>query len=181
MKKSAVLLLAILLLLLSPSAFAFIGPDGNPVTAESLGVISGSWTPGNVTKTPNNSSVSVKKDRDDLKALYDEFQRFWVVKDTDDLQDRFEDFLKTKNIYPKEIENYDEFMETWVDHFDEDLDFDDLYDIYDLGLDNVDDTDEYDVLLDDDVDDLYDDYLDDYIDEEYYEDYGEYFDEVYYD
>ena len=40
---------------------------------------------------------------------------------------------------------------------------------------------EYDILLDDDIEDLYDDYLDDYINEEYYEDYGEYFDEVYYD
>ena len=130
------------------------------------------------TSNPNKSKKGINSD---LKALYDEFQKFWVVKDSDDLQDRFEDFLKTKNISPEEIENYDEFMETWVDHFDEDLDFDDLYNIYDPSLDDVDDPDEYDVLLDNDVDDLYDDYLDDYIDEEYYEDYGEYFDEVYYD
>ena len=99
------------------------------------------------------------------------------------LQDRFEEFLKSKNIYTKEIDDYDDFMEVWVDNYDEDLDFDDLYDIYDLELSVADDTDpdDYDILLDEDIDYLYDDYLDDYIDEEYFDEYGEYFDEVYYD
>lgn len=180
MKRTIVFLFTILILISGGLAYADPGTVNWDILGD-LGIpkTGGSWTPGN--SAPAASSNSVKKDKSDLKVLYDEFQRFWVVKDTDDLQDRFEDFLRTKNIYPKEIENYDEFMETWVDHFDEDLDFDDLYDIYDLGLDDVDDPDEYDVLLDDNVDDLYDDYLDDYIDEEYYEDYGEYFDEVYYD
>ena len=181
MKKSAVLLLAILLLLLSPSALASKGGTVNWDILGDLGLpkTGGSWTPANV-DTPLKPD-SVKKDISDLKGLYEEFQRYWTVKDKDDLQERFEEFLKSKDIYTKEIENYDEFMETWVDHYDEDLDFDELYDAYDLGTDDIDDPDEYDVLLDDDVDDLYDDYLDDYIDEEYYEDYGEYFDEVYYD
>ena len=178
MKKIAIILMISLFLISGTSAYAVLG--WSAVEAAGFPTDGGSWTPGNATKTQTHDD-SVKKDKDDLKILYDEFQRFWVVKDTDDLQDRFEDFLKTKSIYPKEIENYDEFMETWVDHFDEDLEFDDLYDIYDLDLDEADDLDEYDVLLDDDVDDLYDDYLDDYIDEEYYEEYGEYFDEFYYD
>ena len=58
-----------------------------------------------------------------------------------------------------------------------------MYEIYDLELSVADDTDpdDYDILLDEDIDYLYDDYLDDYIDEEYFDEYGEYFDEVYYD
>ena len=103
-------------------------------------------------KRKSYTNVQPKKDSD-LKKLYEEFNKYWSVKNSDDLQDRFEVFLKSKNIDPDDIDEYDAFMETWIDHYDEDLDFDDLYD----------------------------DYLDDYIDEEYYEDYGEYFDEVYYD
>ena len=119
-------------------------------------------------------------------ALVEEFQKFWYVKDSDHLQDRFEEFLKTKNVDPDQLEDYDEFMEAWSDNYDEDLDFYDLEDIA-LGLDEPDEADlsddEYDIdeiLDEEDIDTLIDDYLDDYIDEEYYPDYGEYFDEVYY-
>ena len=119
-------------------------------------------------------------------ALVEEFQKFWYVKDSDDLQDRFEEFLKTKNVDPDQLEDYDEFMEAWSENYDEDLDFDDLEDIA-LGLDEPDETyipdEEYEIdemLDDDDIDTLIDDYMDDYIDEEYYTDYGDYFDEIYY-
>ena len=119
-------------------------------------------------------------------ALVEEFQKFWYVKDSDDLKDRFEEFLKTKNVDPDQLEDYDEFMEAWSENYDEDLDFDDLEDIA-LGLDEPDETyipdEEYDIdemMDDDDIDTLIDDYMDDYIDEEYYPDYGDYFDEIYY-
>ena len=48
-----------------------------------------------------------------------------------------------------------------------------------VGIEGGDD--EYDILTDEDIDELYDDFLNDSIDEEDYEEYGEYFDEVYYD
>ena len=109
--------------------------------------------------------------------MYDEFQRYWVVNDPDDLQDRFEEFLKSKHIDPDQIEDYDDFIEAWTEYYDEDLDFDDL-ESYAWGLYPVDDPDdydfdpdEYDILLDYDIDYLYDDYLNDYIDDEYYGDY----------
>ena len=96
--------------------------------------------------------------------MYDEFQRYWVVNDPDDLQDRFEEFLKSKQIDPDQIEDYDDFIEAWTEYYDEDLDFDDL-ETYAWGLYPVEDPDdydfdpdEYDILLDDDLDYLYDDY-----------------------
>ena len=147
----------------------------------------------------NTGSASWHKP--DLEELYDEFQKFWYVRDSYDLQDRFEEFLATKNIDPDDIEDYDDFIEVWTETYDEDLDFDDL-ESYALGLYTPEDRDsddwdyddwdyddygydEYDILVDDDVDILYDDYLDDYIDDYddygFYNDYGEYYDEVYYD
>ncbi|MBQ6673952.1 MAG: hypothetical protein IJM77_04975 [Spirochaetia bacterium] len=180
MKRIAVFLLIFIFSFSSQCAYGatFNGPSA----AEAVGALkSGSWTAANVGKPVKPDPVN--KDISDLKVLYIEFQKFWHVKDKDDLQDRFEEFLKSKNIYTKEIDDYDEFIEVWVENYDADLDYDDLYDLFelDLLLEDSDDPDEYDILLNDDIDDLYDDYLDDYIDEEYYEDYGEYFDEVYYD
>ena len=173
MKKYIAFLMVVVLLFSSfPAAYA--GKSQTPISNAGFATKRGSTTTQKRSFTPNTR-------RSDLEALYDEFQRFWFVKDSDDLQDRFEEYLKSKNIDPDDIDEYDAFMETWVDHYDEDLDFDDLYDEYEFGSDDIDGADEYDILLDDDIDDLYDDYLDDYIDEEYYEDYGEYFDEVYYD
>ena len=133
-----------------------------------------------------SSTSRTKMSSRKFAALVEEFQKLWYVKDSDDLKDRFEEFLKTKNVDPDQLEDYDEFMEAWSENYDEDLDFDDLEDIA-LGLDEPDETyipdEEYDIdemLDDDDIDTLIDDYLDDYIDEEYYHDYGDYFDEIYY-
>ena len=167
MKKITALLILVVFILFASTAYAFNRSQGT----------SSDW---GGSKKESYTNVQTKKDSD-LKKLYEEFNKYWSVKDADDLQDRFEVFLKSKNIDPDDIDEYDAFMETWVDHYDEDLDFDDLYDEYEFGSDDIDGADEYDILLDDDINDLYDDYLDDYIDEEYYEDYGEYFDEVYYD
>ena len=132
-------------------------------------------------KNTTTAKKKAKKNNADLEDLYEEFHKFWYVKDSAHLQDRFEEFLATKGLDPDDIKNYDDFIEAWTENYDEDLDFDDLYDIYDLGLSDTNGPDDYDVLLDDDIDDLYDDYLDDYINEEDYTEYGEYFDEVYYD
>ena len=97
----------------------------------------------------------------DLESLYDEFERYWDVEDGDDFQDRFEEFLASKNIDPDDLEDYDDFIDAV---YEGDLDWDD-----------------FDRIYDDDIDDFADDYLDDYPDDDFYEDYGEYFDEVYYD
>ena len=72
------------------------------------------------------SSYAFAADNSDLKALYEEFQKYWTVKDADDLQGRFEAFLKTKNIDPDELDGYENFIEAWVENYDDDLDHDDL-------------------------------------------------------
>ena len=188
-KRFFCLLLALIMISIFSATSAFAGPAYSGQFEKSTPTLTGSTdNAGGVNtheKNSQSSTASTGSSRraasSELESLYDEFHKFWYVRDSYDLQDRFEEFLKSKHVDPKDIDGYDDFMETWVDHYDEDLDFDEIYDVYDLGPDDIDDPDEYVVLLDDDVDDLYDDYLDDYIDEEYYEDYGEYFDEVYYD
>ena len=62
----------------------------------------------------------------DLKDLFEEFQKYWSVKDASDLEARFEVFLKTKNIDPDEIDNYESFIEAWIENYGDELDFEDL-------------------------------------------------------
>ena len=189
----AVLLMAIMMAgVLSRSASAEIKkvPMNNTVVDPSK-IIASTDNPGGMNlrrarEAAASTASRMKISSRQFAALVEEFQKFWYVSDPDDLQDRFEEFLKTKNVDPDQLEDYDEFMEAWSENYDEDLDFDDLEDIA-LGLDEPDETyipdEEYDIdemLDDDDIDTLIDDYLDDYIDEEYYPDYGDYFDEIYY-
>ena len=88
------------------------------------------------------------------------------MKDKEDFQDRFEEFLETKHIAPDDLEDYDDFIDAV---YEDTLDWDDF------------EEDDIDRIYDDDIDDFADDYLDDYPDDDFYQDYGEYFDEVYYD
>lgn len=173
MKRIVTLLIIVAFMFSASNAYAFKGASSD-------------WG-----SSKKQSSPVVRDTRKvDLKALYEEFNKYWTVKDEDDLQDRFEAFLKTKNIKPDKIDDYEDFIEVWVENFDDDPDFDDLepyvwdsnhssrQDRDDLDLEDI---DEYDILTDEDIDELYDDFLNDSIDEEDYEEYGEYFDEVYYD
>ena len=193
MKRFMAVLLTVVMMagVLSGSAWAYRDGTKSTLDASQFQLSGSTDNPGGMnsrsTREAGGSSASWKKiSSRQFAALVEEFQKFWYVSDPDDLQDRFEEFLKTKNVDPDQLEDYDEFMEAWSDNYDEDLDFYDLEDIA-LGLDEPDDADiaddEYDIdeiLDEEDIDTLIDDYLDDYIDEEYYPDYGDYFDEVYY-
>ncbi len=136
-------------------------------------VIASTDNPGGVNKKKESQPASVSSDKSrkkisnkELEALYEEFEKFWFVKDKEDFQDRFEEFLETKHIDPDDLEDYDDFIDAV---YEDNLDWDDF------------DRDDIDRIYDDDIDDFADDYLDDYPDDDFYQDYGEYFDEVYYD
>ncbi len=221
MRKIIIMLFTVLVFLSGSFAFADPGKNNWDILGE-LGLPSGgSWTAGNNSASASVDSVKKgnhnnnhSKREIDLKALYEEFEKFWYVKNEEDRQDRFEEFLRTKNLDPDDLEGYDEFLEetfhvydleSLYDEFERNWDFEDGDDFQDrfeefLVSKNIDpddiedyddfidavyegdlDWDDFDRIYDDDIDDFADDYLNDYPDDDFYEDYGEYFDEVYYD
>lgn len=181
MKKAVSVFLTTLLLVFVFSfsaTYAFAGPAYTGEALKGQTLTGSTDNPGGVNKKKDSQPAPVSSDKSrkkisnkELEALYEEFEKFWFVKDKEDFQDRFEEFLETKHIDPDDLEDYDDFIDAV---YEDNLDWD-----Y-LDRDEFDE-DDIDRIYDDDIDDLYDDYLDDYIDEEYYADYGEYFDEVYYD
>ena len=213
MKKVVVILLFLTFIISASSAFASGGGTVNwDIIGETGALRDGSWTPGNVNTVPAKNNHN--KREIDLESLYEEFEKFWYVKNEEDRQDRFEEFLRTKNLDPDDIEGYDEFLEETLhvydleslyDEFERFWDFEDGDDFQDrfeefLVSKNIDpddledydefidavyegdlDWDDFDRIYDDDIDDFADDYLNDYPDDDFYQDYGEYFDEVYYD
>ena len=177
MKKVVSVFLTTLLLVfgfLFSATYAFAGPAYTGQFEHSTPILTGSTdNPGGVNKKKESQPASVSSDKSrkkisnkELEALYEEFEKFWFVKDKEDFQDRFEEFLETKHIDPDDLEDYDDFIDAV---YEDNLDWDDF------------DRDDIDRIYDDDIDDFAVDYLDDYPDDDFYQDYGEYFDEVYYD
>ncbi len=134
MKKLSFFLLTVFLAcIFSATAFAYRDGTMSTTRPDSFKIIAGTDNPGGMNKKKESQPASVSSGKSrkkisnkELEALYVEFQKFWYVNDPDDLQDRFEEFLKTKNVDPVQLEDYDEFMEAWVDNYDDDPDFDDI-------------------------------------------------------
>ena len=127
MKRVAVFLLVLGFIFSSTSSYAYTNWQGESLS-EAFGTIDGAWAPANVDTVP--ASNNHNKREIDLKALYEEFERFWYVKNEEDRQDRFEEFLRTKNLDPDDIEGYDEFLEETLHVYD----LESLYDEFERSM-----------------------------------------------